>query len=105
MLPFADKPSAAADSSIRITEKLLAAMKQKLGDRLVVMLIPAPQAKNVQGRFAEICKAAGVACVDPTARFAAAGDSIVFPEDGHWNAAGHRLAASVLAEIVQAHRR
>jgi lysophospholipase L1-like esterase len=105
-LPFEDPPSAAADSSIRMTAQLLARMNREAGARgakLVVMLIPEPRLPLATARFAQICKGAKVECVDPTARFSAATEKLVFPEDGHWNANGHRLAASVLAEIVQGH--
>lgn len=104
MLPFQEQRSPAVDSALVMTEKLLARMKREVGGRLVVMLVPAPQAQRAPGRFAELCRAAGVACIDPTARFVAAKESLTYAEDGHWNAKGHRLAADVLAEIVQAHR-
>jgi len=106
-LPFADKPSPAADSAIAMTAQLLARMKREVtarGARLVVMLIPEPRLAHVSERFSQICKEAAVECVDPSERFAASKENLVFPEDGHWNAAGHRLAGTVLAGIVQAHR-
>jgi lysophospholipase L1-like esterase len=103
-LPFEDTPSPAADSAITMTERLLARMKSEVdarGARLVVMLIPELRLKHVRERFAQICKAASVECVDPTDRFVAAKEELNFPGDGHWNANGHRLAATVLAEIIR----
>jgi GDSL-like lipase/acylhydrolase family protein len=103
--PFQDPRSPAGDSAMVLTERLLARMKAETSQRLVVMLIPAPRLPSAPGRFAEICRAARVECVDPTERFAAAAarESLAFPEDDHWNAAGHKLAAAVLTEIVHAH--
>ena len=90
-----------------MTAQLLARMKREVTARrarLVVMLIPEPRLTHVSERFSQICKGAAVECVDPSDRFAASNENLVFPEDGHWNANGHRLAGRVLAEIVQAHR-
>lgn len=103
LLPFQDPRTPAGDSAMVMTARLLARLKAEVSNRLVVMLIPAPQVPTARGRFAEICRAAGVECVDPTDRFIAAREPLAFPEDGHWNAAGHKLAAAVLAEIVHAH--
>jgi hypothetical protein len=132
-LPFAERPTPAADSSVVMTEKLLAEMGRRVssaGAQFAVVLIPtndavyppgAPQSRRfhrdspfggndhawADRRFDEICARARVSCIDPTARFVAAAESLaqrdqllLFPEDGHWNANGHRVAASVLADIV-----
>lgn len=102
--PFAERPTAAADSAIHMTEKLLARLQREVRDggaKLVVMLIPETRTRASEV-FAEICARAGVECVDPTPRFANRTD-VNFREDGHWNAAGHKLAAEVLAEIVTRH--
>ena len=105
-LPFADHPSPAADSAITMTEALLARMKREVtarGARLAVLLIPEPRLPHASERFGQICKAASIDCVDPSETFEAAArtETLTFAEDGHWNANGHRRAASALAEIIR----
>jgi hypothetical protein len=58
-------------------------------------------------RFGEICRRAGVRCVDPTPQFVAVAESLarrgellVFPEDGHWNEHGHRAGAAAVVRLV-----
>lgn len=131
-LPFADQPPPAADSALTLTAKLLARMQERVavaGGRLVVVLVPANEALYPPGapqstrferqapfrdpdraseRFTEVCRRAGVRCVDPTGRFVAAAESLarqdellVFREDEHWNTHGHRVAALVLADVIR----
>jgi len=130
---FADRLSPEADSAVAVTERLLAEMQRQVrasGAQLVAMLVPpnealyppgAPQSTHfvrvppfgdpyrANERVRTICDRAGIACVDPTARFVAVAESLaprgrllVFEEDEHWNEQGHRVAASALADIVRA---
>ncbi len=128
---FADSLTPPADTALLITERLLAQMRtitRAAGAELIVMLVPGPEAlypagaRQSQGfsqippfgdqdresrRFREICTAAAVRCLDPTARFVSAaqalprGDLLIFPEDGHWNERGHAVAAATLADLVR----
>jgi hypothetical protein len=52
--------------------------------------------------FARICKAEGIPYIDPTDRFrkVAQQNSLYYLHDPHWNPAGNRLAASILAEYL-----
>lgn len=129
---FATRLSPQGDTALAVTERLLARMQarsQAAGAQFTVMLVPANEALYPPGaarstryhrvppvgdehraseRFHDICARARVSCVDPTAQFVAAADSLarrhellVFPEDEHWNENGHRLAATVLAGLVR----
>jgi GDSL-like lipase/acylhydrolase family protein len=128
---FADRLTPQADTAVIITERLLARMRsmtRAAGAELTVMLVPArealyppgaPQSRDFSAaapygdkdrlsrRFREICAAAGVRCVDPTARFVSAaqalprGELLIFPEDGHWNERGHAVAGASLADLVR----
>jgi GDSL-like lipase/acylhydrolase family protein len=105
------------------------ARSRAAGARFVVVLVPANEAIYPAGApqsaryhrdpavgdgqrhselFHEICSRARVPCVDPTPRFVHAADSLtkrnellVFPDDGHWNEQGHRIAAAVLSDLVR----
>lgn len=55
-----------------------------------------------------ICQRAGIACLNPVARFRAeaerlqpAGKRLYFSRDAHWNSDGHRLAGRILADYVR----
>jgi lysophospholipase L1-like esterase len=128
---FADSLTPPADTALLITERLLARMRtitRAAGAELIVMLVPGPEAIYPPGtpqsqgfsqvppfgdragesrRFREICTAATVRCLDPTARFVSAaqalprGELLIFPEDGHWNERGHAVAAAALADLVR----
>jgi len=128
---FADRLTPQADTAVLVTERLLARMRsmtRAAGAELAVMLVPgrevlyppgAPQSQGFSAaapygdkdrlsrRFREICAAAGVRCVDPTAHFVSAaqalppGELLIFPEDGHWNERGHAVAGASLADLVR----
>jgi hypothetical protein len=53
--------------------------------------------------FIDGLTASGMTVVDMRARLEAAGNplSYHFANDGHWNQAGHQLAAEVLSEVLQ----
>ena len=130
--PFADSPTPQADTALEVTARLLARMAtvaRGAGAGFVAVLVPAndalyppgaPQSRHFQRtppvgdhhraseRFLMVCARARVRCLDPTARFVAAADSLarrdqllVFPEDGHWNEHGHRVAAAVVADLAR----
>lgn len=51
------------------------------------------------------CRREGIAFLDVTpdlARLAARGENVYFPDDSHWNARGHQVAADVLARFLAA---
>jgi hypothetical protein len=129
---LADNLSPSADTALMVTARLLSRIQdcsRRIGARFVVMFVPdneslyppgarrstryrraSPVGDEHRGsaRFQQICSRARVACVDPTARFVSAADSLaergellIFPEDGHWNEHGHRMAATVLTELVR----
>jgi hypothetical protein len=65
--------------------------------------------KAVARMFHSICVREQIRCVDPTGRFRQAavdlsrrGERLYYKYDWHWNANGHRLAAEILAEQLQA---
>lgn len=129
---FADSLSPAAERALEITARLLARMDQtasEAGAALRVVLVPANDAVYPPGarqsasfhrvspvgdehrpaeRFRDVCRAANVACVDPTAEFVAAAESLaahdellIVPDDGHWNERGHGVAAHVIADVAR----
>jgi hypothetical protein len=58
---------------------------------------------EVARRLVEICKAEGIAYIQPSDRFKAAAKQVplYYKRDPHWNAAGHHLAGEILAESVR----
>jgi hypothetical protein len=53
--------------------------------------------------MAEFCEREGIALVDVTpdlAAVAAQGRNVYFPDDSHWNARGHQVAAERLARFL-----
>jgi hypothetical protein len=65
--------------------------------------------QQVQRNFLASCKES-MACLDPTARFLEAaetlnkeGERLYYRYDHHWNARGHFLAAEILADYVLTH--
>ena len=51
----------------------------------------------------EFCAAAGISFLDLTPALeqaAASGRPVYFPDDAHWNAAGHEIAAQELAKFL-----
>jgi hypothetical protein len=98
-----------------ITVRLLEALKSdtlEAGTQLVVFYIPTPamgpEDEALATMLGEACAASSIAFLDPTERFRAesassveaTGSGLYHPKDGHWNAAGHALAARLLAEFL-----
>ena len=53
----------------------------------------------------EFCAAEGITLLDLTADLEAtlsAGHNVYFPDDSHWNATGHEIAAAALARLLRA---
>ena len=53
----------------------------------------------------EFCAREGIAFVDLTAELQSTlstGRNVYFPDDSHWNAAGHEVAARSLARLLRA---
>ncbi|MFN7978727.1 MAG: SGNH/GDSL hydrolase family protein [Vicinamibacterales bacterium] len=126
---FARHPAATIDDRWRLVGALLAAMRDDCaahGVPLVVFHVPAriavehdewtrasrtlglPEAEwdpaEVDRRLASLCDEHGLRCVEPHDAFvrAAASTALYYRIDAHWNAAGHDLAAAVLAERLRA---
>ena len=56
----------------------------------------------------EFCAEEGITFLDLTADLQStlsAGHNVYFPDDSHWNAAGHETAAAALARLLRAERR
>ncbi|MEJ2549996.1 MAG: GDSL-type esterase/lipase family protein [Anaerolineales bacterium] len=61
------------------------------------------QLNNVAQRLADFCDVRGIYFVDLLPAFrerALAGEMLYFPADGHWNVAGHELAANEILEFL-----
>src|SRR5262249_1716234 len=84
------------------------------GRNVVVLIIPSgrlgvgdqarrAQAAGVHARFVALLKAAGMQVVDLRDRLESGGQplSYHFIHDGHWNRAGHQLAADALANVIR----
>jgi len=106
-----------------VTQALLRKMKQESQQRgigFVVFYIPArielsPEEWSsahlpaeydpgkVVSRLSTICREEDIPLIDPSSRFqeAAKQGPLFYLHDTHWNPAGHRLAAGILAEYVQ----
>jgi hypothetical protein len=107
-----DQPGADAERQARaleITEALISALRDACaarGARLVVLLIPKIDYGEWPERtrsLIEHLRAEGISYIDlaPAFRAAdAAGAVVAYPEDHHWNAAGHDLAAGVLHDFI-----
>ncbi len=81
-----------------------AAWNEKVASTEVLRAVDwAMEAPNA--RFAEICRQERIRCLDllPALRAeaAAAGRAPYFPEDSHWNEAGHRAAAGAVADAIR----
>jgi lysophospholipase L1-like esterase len=64
--------------------------------------------ERMREHFTAICESRGLTCIEPTRAFqqaarerAAAGERVYYLQDNHWNPAGHRLAAELLANEIQ----
>jgi lysophospholipase L1-like esterase len=54
----------------------------------------------------EFCAQEDITFLDLTADLQSAlgdGHNVYFPDDSHWNAAGHEIAARALARLLRAH--
>jgi hypothetical protein len=103
-----DISDAAVLSSSRRLERLIGAR------RAVVLIVPSRalwvgteqhrrQAARAHERFIRLLGQGGLAVVDVRERFERGGHPLAnhFATDGHWNAAGHRLAADALEEYFR----
>jgi hypothetical protein len=55
------------------------------------------------GRLRELTQSLGIAYIDllPAFRQASADDTALYTTDGHWNQAGHALAARLVSEVIE----
>jgi hypothetical protein len=114
----------------RLTEELLLELQAEakaVGSEFVVFYVPTvaavddeawEQTKQLYGMtdeewsireaefdLAEFCAREDVPLIVPTERFrqeTAAGKTLYYMQDGHWNPEGHRLAAELIAEYLSA---
>lgn len=126
--PWYTGPDPALEDAWQVTGTLLAQLRDTVeaaGGRFVVLHVPPRPAvrpsnwASVRRRYAmdaatwdvrhdgrrleEICRRRALTCLFPADRFRAVeagGVKLYFDQDAHWNAAGHHLAAEVLAEYV-----
>jgi hypothetical protein len=114
----------------RLTEELVMRLRDEAaaaGSEFVVFYVPTvaavddaawEQTKRLYGMtdaewsireaehdLAEFCAREDVPLILPTERFrqeTAAGKTLYYRQDGHWNPQGHRLAAELIAEYLRA---
>lgn len=78
---------------------LLNRLAKEHGARLVVVSVP--MSEPYRQELAETLGAEGVPYLALDAAFANPQAAVTFAHDGHWNAAGHRIAADAIEEFLQ----
>jgi hypothetical protein len=129
-MPWRRTPDRALQQAWSITEAILVELRDRVerdGGAFLVMHVPArpavytdewratPRAYAMSDAewspsreaevLADICGRRGLRCVFPLERFRRkarrhTGQRLYFARDEHWTSAGHRLAATVLAETI-----
>ncbi|MER3420933.1 MAG: hypothetical protein C4290_10590 [Chloroflexota bacterium] len=133
---FRNPLPAAAAAAWRVTDAIVARMQRDVQSheaQLLVLYVPfiasvyppgdrtrrqyGLQARGfdpeaVAHRFATMCERQHLHCIEPTARFRAAADSLssrgmrlYYRHDWHWNGNGHRLAGRLIKEYLDANAR
>jgi lysophospholipase L1-like esterase len=107
-------PAEVLQRGLALTRRLLLEMgslARQAGGRFVLAYVPAPEdlpgrppepwGVEVRQAIAEFCAKNGIPLVDLTDGFRQAakrGEHLNYPRDGHWTAAGHRLASELLLQ-------
>jgi hypothetical protein len=112
-------PNLEGISDINFNPKVLASSERRIyqlaaGRRVVILIIPSrrlwvgdparrAEAARVHAAFIDGLRTYGMSVVDMRDRLEAGGNplSYHFANDGHWNSAGHRMAAKALSEVLE----
>ena len=107
-LTHADQPTGPWRGTLQyaVTQRLLFALDREaraIGARLVLVSVPTRD-RNLQGLLAATADSVGVPYLPLDSAFAAIGERAHFAHDGHWNAAGHQVAAAAIESLLVARR-
>jgi lysophospholipase L1-like esterase len=110
LLHWKNATASEVDGGWEITDALLLELHKQTaqaGSQFLIFIVPGTQ--EVTQGVLSICENHGITCIDPTPRFnqegnrlKLQGETLSFRLDGHWNRNGHKFAAQVMGDSINA---